>query len=75
MVEAGNPVIWSQPGDLPFNAKLPLPGLGGLFDGDFHTLLCDGSVYLLKKNPNDAEMKKLITPDDGMVNDIEKLTK
>ncbi|MBM3979035.1 MAG: DUF1559 domain-containing protein [Planctomycetes bacterium] len=75
VVEAGTPVVWSQPGDIPFNAKAPLPGLGGLFDGDFHTLLCDGSVYLFKKNPNDVEMKKVIMPDDGMVIDIDKLTK
>jgi hypothetical protein len=75
VAEAGTPVIWSQPGDIPFNAKAPLPGLGGLFDGDFHVLLCDGSTYLFKKNPNDAELKKVIVPDDGLVVDLDKLTK
>jgi hypothetical protein len=75
VVEAGNPVIWTQPGDLPFNEKAPLPKLGGLFDGDFHALLCDGSVYLFKKNYDQGEMKKVVMPADGMVIDLKKLTK
>jgi len=36
--EAGTPVIWSSNRGDPdhFNEKAPLPGLGGMFDGDFH---------------------------------------
>jgi hypothetical protein len=75
VVEAGNPVIWTQPTDLPFNPKAPLPKLGGLFDGDFHVLVCDGSVSTFKKNPDEAEMKKVIMPADGNPIDFAKLRK
>jgi RNA polymerase sigma factor (sigma-70 family) len=74
LVEAGDPVIWTQPADLPFNLKGPLPGLGGLFDGDFHILLCDGSVWRFKKDYDVDEMKKVIRPDDGKP-EFEKLKK
>jgi hypothetical protein len=75
IVEAGDPVIWTKPVDLPFNLKGPLPKLGGLFDGDFHILLCDGSVALFKKDYDVDEMKKVIQPDDGMVINFDKLQK
>jgi hypothetical protein len=73
--EAGEPVIWSKPADLPFDAKKPLPKLGGLFDGEFHVGMCDGSVRLLKKNPDEKELKNLIMPADGNVIDFKKLDK
>jgi hypothetical protein len=75
MVEAGDPVIWTQPVDLPFNLKGPLPKLGGLFNGDFHILLADGSVALFKKNYDLDEMKKVVRPDDGKPIDFDKLRK
>jgi RNA polymerase sigma factor (sigma-70 family) len=75
VVEAGDPVIWSKPADLPFNTKGPLPKLGGLFDGDFHILFCDGSVHRFKKDYDVDEMKNVIMPDDGNVIDIKKLQK
>ena len=32
--EAGEPVVWTKPADMPFDEKKPLPKLGGLFDGE-----------------------------------------
>jgi RNA polymerase sigma factor (sigma-70 family) len=75
VVEAGDPVIWTKPADLPFNTKAPLPKLGGLFDGDFHVLFGDGSVQRFKKDYDMNEMKNVITPDDGNVIDFKKLKK
>ena len=75
MVEAGEPVIWTKPADLPFDEKKPLPKLGGLFDGEFHVGLCDGSVMLVKKNFDEKEMKSLITPSGGEVINLDKLRK
>jgi|GEM_PF-3124267 len=75
VVEAGNPVIWTKPVDLPFTKKGPLPKLGGLFDGDFHALFCDGSVTLFKKDYDLDEMRNFIIPDDGNVVDFKKLKK
>ena len=73
--EAGDPVIWTKPADLPFDAKKPLPKLGAHFDGQCHVALCDGSVIRMKKNPDEKELKKFIQPDDGEVIDLDKLTK
>jgi hypothetical protein len=73
--EAAEPVIWTKPADLPFDAKKALPKLGGLFDGDFHVGMCDGAVYLMKKNPDEKELRKLIMPADGEVIDLDKLKK
>jgi hypothetical protein len=74
VAEAGDPVIWSRPADLPFRGKL-MPKLGGLFDGDFHVALCDGSVHLFKKSYDPDELKNVIMPDDGNVIDFKKLQK
>jgi Protein of unknown function (DUF1559) len=73
--EAGEPVIWSKPADMPFDEKKALPKLGGLFDGECHVAMCDGSVRRLKKNPNEKELKKLIMPADGEAIDFDKLDK
>jgi hypothetical protein len=75
VVEAGDPVIWTKPADLPFDAKKDLPKLGGLFDGDFHVAMCDGSVMRVKKDFDAAEMKNLIMPADGNPIDLKKLQK
>jgi hypothetical protein len=73
--EAGEPVTWTKPADLPFDEKKALPKLGGLFDGELNVGLCDGSVITVKKDFDAAEMKKFITPADGNVLDIDKLKK
>ena len=73
--EAGEPVIWSKPADLLLDEKKALPKLGGLFDGECHVAMCDGSVRRLKKNADEKELRKLITPADGEVIDFDKLDK
>jgi hypothetical protein len=73
--EAGDPVIWTKPADLAFDEKKALPKLGGLFDGEFHVGMADGSVKLLKKDADEKELKKLIMPGDGESIDFKKLQK
>ena len=68
MVEAREPVVWTKPEDIKFDAAKDLPKLGGLFDGDFHVLLMDGSVRLARGAKLDAKQFKLmVTRSDGMV--------
>ena len=74
VVEAGDPVIWTKPADLPFDLEKPLPKLGGLFDGVFHLALCDGSVIRVKKDFDVDEMKKVIMPADGNAVNLKALT-
>ncbi|MCS6864534.1 MAG: DUF1559 domain-containing protein [Gemmataceae bacterium] len=71
--EAGTPVIWTQPADIPFDPNQPLPSLGGLFNGDFHVLMCDGHVYRFRHDAHQQELKKLIITNDGKKVELEKL--
>jgi hypothetical protein len=71
--EAGDPVIWTKPVDLPFDKDKPLPKLGGMFDGICHVGLADGSVFKMRRYPDEKELKNLIIPDDGYFIDFEKL--
>jgi hypothetical protein len=72
--EAGEPVVWTKPADLPFDEKKALPKLGGMFDGLSHVALCDGSVRKIKKGADETELKKLITPAGGEIIDLDKLS-
>ena len=65
--EAGEPVIWSKPADIPFDENKPLPKLGGMFGGECNVLTCDGSAYRLKKELDEIQLKRLIMPNDGQV--------
>ncbi|MDY3563187.1 DUF1559 domain-containing protein [Gemmata sp. JC673] len=74
-VEAGDPVIWTKPADLPFDEQKPLPKLGGLFDGVFNVALCDGSVRRVRRKLDQNEFKKAITVAGGEIIDEKKLWK
>jgi prepilin-type processing-associated H-X9-DG protein len=67
VVEAGKAVPWTKPEDLPFDAKKPLPTLGGMFEGDFNALFCDGSVHPLTKTADPNMLKAMITVAGGEV--------
>lgn len=73
VVEAGESVPWTKPDDLPFDPKKELPKLGGLFDGEFHMALCDGSVRRVKAKFDADVMKALITRSGGEVADASSL--
>lgn len=73
VVEAGEPVFWTKPGDLPFDPNKELPKLGGQFDGDFYLGMCDGSVHFAYGTGMNAdEFKKLITRAGGEIADADK---
>jgi RNA polymerase sigma factor (sigma-70 family) len=65
VVEAGTPVPWTKPEDLPYVPDQALSRLGGLFDGDFHALLADGSVRLISRKVSDDLLRRLINRQDG----------
>src|SRR5205085_2305680 len=50
IAEAEKAVPWTKPADLDYDAKKPLPKLGGHFTSGFHVSLWDGSVTFLKKD-------------------------
>jgi hypothetical protein len=67
VVEAGKPVIWTKPDDLPFHPDKALPKLGGLFPDGFHAALCDGSVRFIRRTVPPATLRLLIIRNDGNV--------
>ena len=68
VVEAGEPCVWTKPDDLPFDPMKPLPKLGGLFDGDFHVALMDGSVQSVNgKKMDAAAFKGMLVRNSGLV--------
>jgi hypothetical protein len=68
VVEAGEPVPWSKPDDIPFAPDKPLPKLGGLkFRAGFHALMADGSVHFIYYDVSEKTLKAAITANGGEV--------
>jgi hypothetical protein len=74
VVEAGEPVVWTKPDDLPYDPKKPLPKLGGLFDGMFHLLTADGAVHACRADFNPDVFRLIVTRADGQVVDFDAVT-
>jgi len=74
VVEAGEAVPWSKPEDLRYDAKKPLPKLGGLFPDGFHAVFGDrGIVRFIKKKTDEKTLRALITRNGGEDVDPAKL--
>jgi RNA polymerase sigma factor (sigma-70 family) len=73
VVEAGTPVVWTKPEDLPFVPDQALPKLGGLFNGDFNAAFADGSVHWLSKKADTDMLRAAITRNGGEIIDFDRL--
>jgi nitrous oxide reductase accessory protein NosL len=67
VVEAAEAIPWTKPGDLPYDAKKPLPKLGGQFPGGFHAALMDGSVAFVSSKIDEETLRAMITRSGGEV--------
>jgi hypothetical protein len=67
VAEGGEPVIWTRPQDVPYDAKKPLPKLGGLFPEGFHAAMGDGTVRFVPRDTNEKTIRAVITPRGGEV--------
>jgi hypothetical protein len=72
-VEAGEAVPWTKPADVPYDAKKPLPRLGGVSRTGFHILMCDGSARLVRPGFDERILRGAISPSGGEVIDLERL--
>ena len=61
IVEAHDPVPWTKPADLVYDAKKPLPNLGGVFPDGFHAAFMDGAVAFLSRQTSEARIRSMIT--------------
>jgi len=67
LIEAAEPVPWTKPADIPYDAKKPLPKLGGLFADVIHVGAADGFVHTAKRRFNERAMRLMITRSDGQL--------
>jgi hypothetical protein len=78
VVEAGEPVPWSQPADLVYAPDKPLPPLGGVFTRPVHVLcyevqrrpgfnacFADGSTRFIRSMADEKAVRALVTRDGG----------
>jgi uncharacterized protein (TIGR03067 family) len=75
IVEAGEAVPWTKPADIPYDAKQPLPKLGGLFEQGFNMAMGDGSVMWVNRLFDERILRGAITPAGGEDIDLEKLSR
>ncbi len=75
VAEAGEPVPWTKPKDLPYQRNKALPKLGGIFGGEFFAVACDGSVHAIRRDPDSRLMHFFIQRDDGNPFDLDDLAK
>ncbi len=73
VAEAGEAVAWTRPDELAYDARKPLPKLGGLFPEGFHVAMADGSVKFLSRKVTERVLRAMITPAGGEAIDWEKV--
>lgn len=74
LVEAGDPVPWTKPADLPYDPVKELPMFGGMIgDGLFTFVLGDGSAHTTKNVVDAKAMHALITRNGGELVNLEDL--
>ena len=61
IVEAGEPVIWTKPEDIPYDPNGPLPRMGGVWPDIMRAAMADGSRMKFQKPFNEAELRAMIT--------------
>jgi hypothetical protein len=65
VVEAGQPVPWTRPADLPYDPCGPLPELRGLFRDGFRVRMADGSGRWVARGTSASTLRALITRNGG----------
>lgn len=66
VADAGEAVIWTKPDEMVF-APNSVPKLGGVFESGTIVGLADGSVRLIRKNPDPKLIPNLIQINDGNI--------
>jgi len=61
IVEAFAADAWTKPTDLVYDAKKPLPKLGGVFADGFHLAFVNGGVRFIREPVNEAFLRSLFT--------------
>jgi RNA polymerase sigma factor (sigma-70 family) len=73
LVEAGSPVVWTKPEDVPYDPKKPVPRLGGQFPSVFHVLMADTAARTLPRRIDERTLRAAITPAGGEPIDMDMI--
>jgi hypothetical protein len=65
VIEAGEPVPWTKPAELPFDPGGPLPDLPSLFPDGFRVGLAGGPVRWVPRETSEATLRAAITRNGG----------
>jgi hypothetical protein len=65
IVEAGPPVPWTKPEEIPFDPDGPVPELEGVFKDGFRVVMADGSRRWVKKGTEPWAIRAAITRNGG----------
>ena len=65
LVEAGEPVLWTKPEDLPYDPAGPLPPLRGLFKDGFRACTADGKPVFIRYDTPEDVLRAAITRGGG----------
>lgn len=73
LVEAGPPVPWTKPADIPFVPNGKPPVLEGPYTDSVHVAAADGSTFRMKPKPDPDPLTAFITRAGGEVFKVENL--
>jgi hypothetical protein len=65
VVEAGEPVPWTKPAELAYEADQPLPDLRGIFRDGFRARMVDRSSRWVRRGTGEATLRAAITRNGG----------
>jgi hypothetical protein len=65
VIEAGPPVPWSKPEELPYDPHGPLPNLDRLFRDGIRIGMADGSMRFVSKDISETTLRAAITRNGG----------
>ena len=65
IVEAGPPVPWSKPEELPYDADAPLPRLDPLFHDLIRVAMANGTVHYVHRDISESTLRAAITRNGG----------
>src|SRR5262249_31326264 len=65
VAEAAEAVPWTKPADLYYEPDMPLPKLGGYFNGGYHVAMASVEIRFVKNNTPDEMLRLAIQPNDS----------
>jgi hypothetical protein len=71
VVEAGDPVIWTKPEDIDYDADKPMPVLKPIYQRGILALKADGSVFSVTKDFKESAMRASIDPNSTSKESLE----